>query len=555
MWCNRRALKVYLKGALFGLALLSNPGGSERTILLARTLSPRALSASAQAMAIPSYFPRTAQGAADWTTMCNAAPAVGIALANVNNGPDDGTHGTNITWANRITAAHNAGVLVLGYIYTGYADPTNPDYRTLSQAQTAVDQWYSWYGAIDGIFVDQTSLDPAKGRGPAGYYFQLAQYIRSKPGKHLIALGQGDNASDATYMADGDIIVNFEGTYATFASWSAASWTDGFDSGRFWHLVHAVPPASVADAVAHSRINNGGWVYVTTRSVDFWGSLPVTSDWRNLLENVQPLSRWRASNGAGTLQYRLQYANTWTYKRVYIDTDRATSTGYLHGGIGANFLIENEALYRYTGTGSEWSWSLVKPITYSTGGGGDGTVNWSRWDLSRSDLGSTTDTYLLFEVERFGGALKTAPYKYEHVYSATTPASITQYFGENDSTRFYFEAVMPPFWNFRQIFIDIDSNLATGFRMGGIGSDYLIENGNLYRYTGSGTNWIWSLVGWVAHPSRVGTTYDWWVWRADVKAPGNSGMIFNQGGARLLFNGNTGAPSYTTPSSVERFSP
>src|SRR4030095_1827798 len=103
------------------------------------------------------------------------------------------------------------------------------------------------------------------------------------------------------------------------------------------------------------------------------------------------------------LQYRMQYANTWTYKRVYIDTDRSTSTGYQHGGIGANFLIEKESLYGDSGTGTNWSWSLVKAVTHTTGGGGDGRVNWSRWDLSRTDIGSTTDTHLLFEVERAGG--------------------------------------------------------------------------------------------------------------------------------------------------------
>ena len=158
-------------------------------------------------------------------------------------------------------------------------------------------------------------------------------------------------------------------------------------------------------------------------------------------------------------------------------------------------------------------------------------------------------------MERSGGPLKTAATKYEHVYSATTSPGITQYFGENDSTKFYFEAVMPPFWMFRQIYVDIDSSSATGFRFGGIGADYLIENGNLYRYVGTGTDWNWALQGWIAHPTRVGTTYDWWVWRADLKGPGNSGMFFNQGGARLLFSGNTGAPFSTTPVYVEKFSP
>jgi hypothetical protein len=537
------------KAALWGLTLLAICG---QRATLASTPS-WAITASAQALAIPSYFPLTSAGAGAWTTMCNAAPAVGLALANVNNGPGSG--GPNMTWTMRIAAAHNAGILVLGYIYTGYADPQNPDYQTLAQVQTAVDNWYSWYPAIDGIFVDQASTLPAHGQGPGGYYFQLAQYIRSKPGKHLIVINHGGDAPDATYMALGDILVNFEGSYAAFAGWSAPAWTDGFDAGRFWHLVHSVPSASVADAVRHSRINNGGWVHASTETANLWSTLPDTTDWRTEIESVQPLSRWRASNNATALQYRVQYANTWTYQRVYIDTDRSPSTGFQRGGLGANFLIENASLYSYSGSGTDWSWSFVKSIAQTTGGSGNGSVNWSKWDLSRSDLGGTTATHLLFEVERTGGAVNTG-YRYEHLYSATNPQGITQYFGENDSTRFYFEASMTPFWMFRQIFIDVDSSSSTGYRTGGIGADHLIENGNLYRYTGSGTSWTWSLQGWIAHPTRTGNTYTWWIWRADVKGPGNSGMFFNQGGSRLLFRGNTGsAPMTTTPLYVEKYSP
>jgi hypothetical protein len=555
---EKLSLKLYLKAAFFGLALLANPGGFSESTLLARTMCRRAVTASAQAVGIPAYFPRNAQGAADWTTMCNAAPAVGMAIADVVNGPDDGTHGPNATWTSRIAQAHNAGLLVLGYVFSGYADPANPDYRTLAQVEAAVNNWYSWYPTIDGIFVDETSTNTALGRGPAGYYFLLAQFIRSKPGKHLVVLNQGGDAADATFMADADILVNFESTYAAFTSWTPAPWTDGFDASRFWHLVHSVPSANIPDAVAHSRNSNGGWLFATTRSLpgDIYGILPVASDWRRMLESAQPLSRWRASNSDTALQYRVQYVNTWTFIRVYIDTDRSSSTGFRTGGIGANFLIENEALYRYTGSGNDWSWAKVKTLTYTTGGGGPGRVNWSRWDFLRSDLGNTSDTYLLFEVERLEeGLLKTAPYRYEHRYTPSAPAGITQYFAENDSTKLYFEAVEPPLWNFRQVYIDIDSNLATGYRMGGIGADYLVENGNLYRYAGNGTTWNWTLLGWIAHQTRTGSRSDWWVWRADVKGPGDSGMFFNQGGARLLFNGNTGAPSVTTSMDIERFSP
>jgi hypothetical protein len=46
--------------------------------------------------------------------------------------------------------------------------------------------------------------------------------------------------------------------------------------------------------------------------------------------------------------------------------------------------------------------------------------------------------------------------------------------------------------SFYQAYIDADNNTATGFATAGIGAEYLIENGNLYRNTGAG--WSWAFV-------------------------------------------------------------
>ncbi len=56
---------------------------------------------------------------------------------------------------------------------------------------------------------------------------------------------------------------------------------------------------------------------------------------------------------------------------VYIDTDNSTETGYkAFGLIGAEILVETDAdnytaVYRYTGSGTDWSWKQVGGITYS----------------------------------------------------------------------------------------------------------------------------------------------------------------------------------------------
>jgi len=57
---------------------------------------------------------------------------------------------------------------------------------------------------------------------------------------------------------------------------------------------------------------------------------------------------------------------------IYLDTDANRTTGFRGGAnnfpIGADYLLQGSALYRYTGsTGTEWSWSSVGIVTWSVG--------------------------------------------------------------------------------------------------------------------------------------------------------------------------------------------
>ncbi len=46
--------------------------------------------------------------------------------------------------------------------------------------------------------------------------------------------------------------------------------------------------------------------------------------------------------------------------------------------------------------------------------------------------------------------------------------------------------------SFVRVYIDSDQNATTGYPIAGIGAEYLIENGFLYRYAGSGGSWAWT---------------------------------------------------------------
>src|SRR5258708_17072093 len=60
------------------------------------------------------------------------------------------------------------------------------------------------------------------------------------------------------------------------------------------------------------------------------------------------------SGSSTTLTFKLTYQGTPSFVRVYVDSDRKATTGYPTGGIGTDYLIENQYLYRYAGSGGSW---------------------------------------------------------------------------------------------------------------------------------------------------------------------------------------------------------
>ena len=115
-----------------------------------------------------------------------------------------------------------------------------------------------------------------------------------------------------------------------------------------------------------------------------------------------------ATNTATTVTYRFSYTGAPQFLRVYVDTDRNPSTGFAQGGTGADYLLENGSLYQHTGTG--WSWSLVRSVTFGNSGGV------AQWTVGRADLGETAtpnDADLIFQAE---APLETSA-KYTQVYT------------------------------------------------------------------------------------------------------------------------------------------
>jgi hypothetical protein len=70
-------------------------------------------------------------------------------------------------------------------------------------------------------------------------------------------------------------------------------------------------------------------------------------------------------SGTVNISYFLNYTGTPAFKDIFIDVDQSASTGYPINGIGADYLIENGTLYRYSGVNGGWGWTTVQSVIWT----------------------------------------------------------------------------------------------------------------------------------------------------------------------------------------------
>jgi hypothetical protein len=252
-------------------------------------------------LAIPSYVSPISPEWGKWEAL--GPHIAGIMILNRNNGDDTRAEPA---WAAAVKRTQASGIVVLGYIRTGYAH-RNPD-----DIRAKIDGVYSSYG-VDGIFLDETPTD-CSAIGPSGvanlaYYRALANYIKGKPGGHVVVLNPGVMPADNCWMSVADVLVTFEkATLAAYqTSYVDAPWTHAYTPDRFWNLVYSVPTAAEMHRVVELAHRRGvGWLYVTDDGPDGnpWDN-PATyltaeaKDWTGI-EPTLPLQPHKVSIQCGT---------------------------------------------------------------------------------------------------------------------------------------------------------------------------------------------------------------------------------------------------------------
>lgn len=241
------------------------------------------------------------------------------------------------------------------------------------------------------------------------------------------------------------------------------------------------------------------------------------------------------TNDATNVTYVYQYSAVGSWYRAYIDTDRNSATGFATAGIGANFMLENGSLYRYVGPG--WNWAVVRAVTYAN------AANTTSWTFPRGDVAETNCTTetadVVFQVEASGGVTDTSA-KLTHSYIPCTSKLVNDR-TTNDATDVNYRVQATSTWTQFQVFVDSDRSATTGYGIGGLGANYLVENGTLYRHAGGGaTSWNWTFVGAVTFTNSSGVL-TWKVPRASM------GETLTNESADLLYRVQTSTTNAALP--------
>lgn len=249
------------------------PGGMAVVVVLVCALAifigvkvPDASAVVCQKMSIPAYF----YPGPLWTQAISGAPKVEIMILNPSNGP-----GTNQdpNYVKAVNSAKAAGIKVVGYVYTSYAE------RDMDTVKSDIDAYKRWYD-VSGIFLDEVSSSVEK----LAYYQKISKHIKSGRGT-FVAMNPGVVPARG-YITISDTTVIFEDTYVAYTTWKPPSWVSNYPATKFTHLVYGVSsPKDIQDVISRSKSRNARYVYATNDTLpNPWDTLP--SSWSTELKAI-----------------------------------------------------------------------------------------------------------------------------------------------------------------------------------------------------------------------------------------------------------------------------
>jgi Spherulation-specific family 4 len=392
-------------------------------------------------LAVPAYFhPR--DSAAEWARL--ASDDVGLVVANIANGPGIVREDQ---WADAFDHVREAGGDVVGYVDAGYLG--NTGLRT-HRGSTLLDDWleqvlrdvYSWYrlygDQVTGIFLDQAS-ESDDGASLAPIFRRLRDDIRRLDPQAVTVLNPGE-AVPGAFADVADVFVTFEGSYEDYlaegedAVYEPLSWEPGPDQA-IWHMIHHTPDATRAAEVAALGLERGAdLVYVTDNGgTNPYSSLPSNEIWtssrssRGGWRGARRATRQPSPSGSSlntmtqaglmpdstlidsptvfrrrrVVEASAEFMVASSSPRVFLASGRRSVPRWWTGSspqIAADWMIENDRLYEYAGSGTDWVWTPSGQVTFEALGR---QVRW-QVDADRIGLEHDVDAEAAFHVSAPG---------------------------------------------------------------------------------------------------------------------------------------------------------
>lgn len=214
-----------------------------------------------------------------WDDIVAASSRVPITvIINPSSGPGGGPPNSDYEFG--LNMLRQAGVTILGYVYTDYGK------RDVNDVKADVDLYDRHFG-IDGIFFDCVASDAGK----LSYYEELCHYVESLRNLRRVILNPGTHIDEDYFsQAVGDIIVVFEGYSEDWYSYQPDTYLSTYPAEQLAILVHTVPDTdTMRSHIELALKRNIGYVYVTHDKLQNpWDSLPTF--WETEIDHIASLN-------------------------------------------------------------------------------------------------------------------------------------------------------------------------------------------------------------------------------------------------------------------------
>jgi hypothetical protein len=384
-----------------------------------------------QRQGVPAYF-HPACDVAEWARL--ASTGVGLVVANIADGP--GLFREK-PWALALRDVRAAGSHIVGYVDTGYLGLTGLRTRLgstlidawIEQILHDIDSWYRMYDdLLTGIFFDQVA-ESEDGSSIVPVLRSLRERVLRLDQHALTVLNAGASVP-ASFAGIADILITFEGPCDAYLAENTAdayeplSWVPA-PGQLIWHIVHHTPdPARAAEVVSTSRIRGADLLYITDGDGDNpYSALPSPGIWAAARSNAgilpipparlrrkhrkpgataalsspvlatidrgrELISNPRLIRDHDTIEASADFVVQSLCQRVFLASRRQDVPRWWTGSspqIAADWLIENNRLYAYSGTGTDWTWTPAGKVIFEAMG------SRSRWCLEADVIGVGKD--------------------------------------------------------------------------------------------------------------------------------------------------------------------